>query len=344
MKKPDVHILDPGQFNQWDRFVDESPEGDLFCHTWWLEAITPGKFRILVAVEHDKIVAGIPMSFDSNNRVNEPPLTRTLGVLYKPQEGLSRYKQESNRRRWLEALLEEFPLSNFMQMCFHPNFTDWLPFRWKGFRQTTRYTYIIHYDNTNDQSLWKNLNLAQRSKVHKAINHGIRVEKTDDLQLLYHYVTATYNRQGLAFSLPFTEMVRLDKEVRERGNRTILKAVDANGYIYSAGYFIHNKKSAYFLISGSDPANRTLGANSLLIWEAIRYFSDKVGCFNFGGSDIKPIEQHMRGYGGVQTAYFRVYNEALMSEEPGLRFHLRHLAHHFAEIFRILCQRIFRTR
>jgi len=344
MHKPEVTILQPDQYAQWDLFVDQSPQGDVFCYSWWLYAISWSKFRILAVFENGKIVAGIPMAFDSNNRVNQPPLTRTLGVLYQPQEGLSGHKQDSNRRRWLEALLEEFPLNNFMQMCCHQSFNDWLPFRWKGFKQTTRYTYIIEYKNSDRTALWRNLNRTQKDLVHRAQNHGIVVEITDDIRLLYDYVSKSYQRQGLVFKTPFNDLERLDEALKKRGNRTILKAVDPSGQVYSVLYGVHNHKFAFMSIAGSDPEYRSWGGYSLLFWEAINYFSDKVDFFNFGGSDIEPIEKHLRGYGGKLTPYFHIYNEALMSEQPGLRFHTKHLVHHSAEIVRILMNRTFRRR
>jgi hypothetical protein len=50
----------------------------------------------------------------------------------------------------------------FVQMCTHHNFTDWLPFMWKGFKQTTRYNYIINYENKTFDNLWRNFNQGNK--------------------------------------------------------------------------------------------------------------------------------------------------------------------------------------
>ena len=88
MSNLSIKTLESGRYNEWNTFVDKSPQGDVFCYSWWLEAITKSHFKILVITEKDEIVAGIPLAYDAQNKVNEPPLTRTLGVLYKPQEHL----------------------------------------------------------------------------------------------------------------------------------------------------------------------------------------------------------------------------------------------------------------
>ena len=44
-------------------------------------------------------------------------------------------------------IIESLPSFDKFLMAFTPNFTNWLPFFWQGFKQTTHYTYIIKNDN-----------------------------------------------------------------------------------------------------------------------------------------------------------------------------------------------------
>jgi hypothetical protein len=77
--------LNSNDYDAWNLFVNDSPQGDVFCYSWWLGAVTNGDFEVLVIKEDGKIVAGIILPFYSTGRINEPYLTRTLGVLYKNQ-------------------------------------------------------------------------------------------------------------------------------------------------------------------------------------------------------------------------------------------------------------------
>jgi len=336
MSKLNVKILESVRYNEWNAFVEQSPQGDVFCYSWWLDATTKSHFKILVIIEKDEIVAGIPLAYDAQNKVNEPPLTRTLGVLYKPQGNLPEHDRLTNQRKWLSALLEHLPLDDFVQMCMHHSFTDWLPFRWKGFKQTTRYTYLIHYQNKSVDDLRQNLNRGRKNIINRAKKNNIRVEETDDFALLYHFECLSYERQGMKFRIPFDDLKPLDDAIKKNGNRLILKAIDSSDQVHALIYVAFNAKSAYYLLSGSDPKYRKMGGHTLVLWEALKFFRDKAEYFNFGGSDIKQIEEHVSGFGGVMTPYYHVYNESLMWKRTDIRYHLKETSFHLNEIWKIL--------
>lgn len=343
MNNMSIKTLEPKYYSQWNAFVDCSPQGDVFCYSWWLEAITKSHFRILVIFDKDEIVAGIPIAYDSQNKVNEPPLTRTLGVLYKPQENLSEHRQISNQRKWLTLLLEQLPLDDFVQMCMHHNFNDWLPFRWRGFKQTTRYTYIINYHNKTLNELWEKLNRGRKESINRALNNGIIMEQTDDFDLLYEYENMSYERQGLKFRIPYEDLKSLDDAIKKNGNRVIFRTIDKSNQVHAMLYVAYSSKSAYALLSGSDAKLRKLGGHTLVMWEAIRFFRDKTGYFNFGGSDIERIEKHLRGFGGYITPYFHIYNEKFAGKGNDLCSHFCQIWFHLNEVKKIVLNKLLKT-
>jgi lipid II:glycine glycyltransferase (peptidoglycan interpeptide bridge formation enzyme) len=338
-----VTVLNPSQYSKWDTFVDQSSQGDVFCYTWWLDAITKSNFQILAIIENDEISAGIPLAYDAQNKVNEPPVTRTLGVLYKPQSHLSVYKQISNQRKWLTVLLEQLLLDDFVQMCLHHNFTDWLPFKWKGFKQTTRYTYIINYEKRTINDLWNKVEPETKRIIRRAGEYGLRTEITDDFELVYQYESMSYERQGLTFRIPYGDLKILDETIKKRGNRVIFNTLDNEDKVHAVLYLAFNHRSVYALLSGSDANLRKLGGHTLVMWEAVKYFSDKVKYFNFGGSDIQPIESHLKGFGGTITPYFHIYNEKLIWKRNDIRHHLNEITFHIKEVYKIVKNKILKT-
>ena len=64
--------------------------------------------------------------------------------------------------------------------------------------------------------------------------------------------------------------------------------------------------TAYYLMGGALDEFLKSGVMSLLLWEAIKYNSDKVGCFDFEGSMNKGIESFFSSFGSVQTLYFEL--------------------------------------
>ncbi len=337
-----IKTLDPSQYREWNAFVDKSPQGDVFCYSWWLEAITSSHFKILAITERNEIVAGIPIAFDAENRINEPPLTRTLGVLYKSQNHLSLHKQVSNQRKWLCSLLEQLPMDDFVQFCTHHNFTDWLPFKWNGYKQTTKYTYIFHYQDKTINDLWKSLSMGRKGSINRAVRNGIRTEHSDDFDQLYKFVSLSYERQDLKFRIPYDDLKKLDNAIKKNGNRLILKAIDSSNQVHALVYVAFNSRSAYNLLSGSDAQFRKMGGHTLVLWEALKFFRDKVEYFNFGGSDIKQIEEHVRGFGGVLTPYFHIFNEKLMWKRTDIRYHIGEILFHINEIWKNLKNKLFK--
>jgi len=334
-----AEVLEPDQYDQWNRFVDNSPQGDVFCYSWWLDAITRSNFKIIAYIKNGEILAGMPLAYDTENRINIPPLTRTLGVLYRSNGSLSLRKRASEERKWLMEILEFINPDDFIQTCTHHNFTDWLPLRWKGLRQTTRYAYIIDYDGITLPDLWSSLNRGRKGTINRANTNGIKVEMSDDFDLVYRFTSLSYERQGLKFRVSFEDLKHLDDNVKKYGNRLILKAVDNTGAIHAVLYIAYNHRSAYALLSGSEACKRKLGGHTLVMWEAVKYFIDKVRYFNFGGSDIENIEAHLRGFGGTLTPYFHIYNEERMLHQNSLRFHLKRIFFHLQGIFRITAKR-----
>ena len=300
--------LQSEHFKQWDDFVDDSPQGDVFCYSWWLDAVTYGNFKIFAIFEAGSIVAGIPLAYYFG-KINEPPLTRTLGPLFKPITNLSPHKISNLHRKWLNALIDKIPADEFEQFCTSHNFHDWLPFKWRGYKQMTRYTHLIDYAGKDEVKLWGALNRGIKKTIYRAINHKIKVLVTCDLESFYHIIELTYHRQNLEFSFSFKDFKRLDDEILKRDQRRIFTAFNEAGDPLAAFYFAFNSKSAYGLLGGGDPQFRKLGGQTLVLWEAIKYFRDKTLFFNFGGSDIPQIEAHLRGFGGLPTQYFRIFKD-----------------------------------
>ena len=344
MSKFRIETLSPLKYCEWNSFVDRSPQGDVFCYSWWLDAITKSNFKILIIVEENEIVAGIPLSYDSDNKVNEPPVTRTLGVLFKPQYSLPEYKKVSDQRRWLHALLERIEMNDFVQTCTHHNVNDWLPFRWKGLKQTTKYTYLIDYQNKTIDDLYNNLSRDKKVNIKKAIKNCIRIELTDDFKLLFQFVSYSFERQGIKFNIKYEDLKKLDEAIINNGSRIIFKAVDDKGRVHAMIYIVFNKRSAYQLLSGSDYNLRKLGGHTFARWEAIKFFIGKVHFFNFGGSNIQSIEEHVRGYGGTLTPYFHIYNENLLWKRTDIRFHLNEISFHLFEILKNLKSKLLQKK
>jgi hypothetical protein len=289
-----------------EKFITDSPQGSVFCRPWWLETVAPGQWDYLVECKGDRIVALMPVVWQLRNgeiSIGHPPLTQTLGILL-PEFNCKYVKMLSRQTDLIKRMVDQLPDFVFFHQNFNYNFTNWLPFLWKGFTQMTRYTYVIT-DLTDLDQIWKGFRENIKTDIRKA-EKKVRVSGDFGIQTFLDMNELTFKRQGQ--KLPYTrEFVRrLDNILKEHNARKMFFAVDDENRIYAATYIVWDEKSAYYLMSGSDPELRNSGATSLLIWESIKFASKVTKKFDFEGSIMKPIERFFRAFGGKQMPYFQI--------------------------------------
>jgi hypothetical protein len=297
----------------YDRLVDASPQGSFFCRAWWLDAVAPGQYEILSVEKAGEIQATWPIVWADQrkrSRLRMPPLTQKLGILFAPCEG--KYAEQLSREhRLADELISQLPPGTHVDQHFHESFTNWLPFYWKGFRQTTRYTYVLE-DLTDLDAIWSQLRNTVRTEIRKSQKRGLVVRETDDLEYFYHINLKSFARQGRKPFHTWDVMQRLDEACRNNAGRKILVAEGPDGQAHAAAYLVYDKQAATLLLTGADPQLRGSGAGPLLNWELIQFASTTSSLFDFEGSMVHSIENSYRGFGARQVPYFRIYGRSTL--------------------------------
>lgn len=294
--KPDDNL------EQWDRFLDVSPQGNVFCRSWWLRAVAPDSFRILTLMKGDTIVGGLPHAV-SGKSIVMPPLTQTLGVLLSPPEQGSKYETTLSREMdIMRALATALPPRGGIVFRCHYSLSNWLPFYWAGFTQTTRYTYII--DNLSDTAaLFENMSAKTRNAIRKAEKDGLTVSEDVDAELLVSMVRKTFAAREM--DVPYSEDVlrRICAAASVSGSGRMFSVRDGGGAVHSVLFTVHDKSAAYYLVQGRDPGRTHPGACSLAQWKSIECASRFAKRYDFEGSMIESIERAFRSFGAVQKPY-----------------------------------------
>lgn len=287
----------------------KEPSIDLPGRDWWLDAVAGAHAWDVVVVEKNgEIVASLPYVLHKKlgfRIILMPPLTPGLGVWIRYPEGQKYASRLSYEIKVCDELIEQLPAFHRFHQRFQHRFTNWLPFYWRGFEQTTRYHYII--PNLSDlETVFAEFRENIRREIRKA-QKRVRIYENDDPEKLYHLIHKTFERQNLpvGFSLEFLE--RIAAACRLRNCCKILFAEDARGRLHSGLLLVWDQQMAYYLQGGNDPDLRNSGAASLLMWEAIQFAATVTQQFNFAGSMIPAIERYFRGFGAVQTPYFAIY-------------------------------------
>lgn len=241
--------------------------------------------------------------------LKHPPLTQTLGPWVRPSRAKTA-KRLSREKELLTALIDRLPPFDHFSQNWHYTQTNWLPFYWRGFRQTTRYTYVLP-ELADEATLWDELGTNIRGDIRKATNRfGLRVRDDLGLDAFLALNRKVFERQGRP--VPFGEDVvrRLHDACRQRNACRILVAEDAEGRRHAGVYLVWDTNSAYYLMGGSDPELRSSGASSLCLWHAIKYAATVTRRFDFEGSMIEPIERYFRAFGARQVPYFAISRTA----------------------------------
>ncbi len=308
MDSEEIHILKPtDSMEEWDEFVTNSPQGCIFCSSWWLEAVCPGQYEILLLRRGPRILAGMPMHRSRKwgfEAIYMPPLTPILGVLLPTPASDNYEKNLSTEMDILRVLVKAIPKVSYFNVNSHYNFTNWLPFYWAGFRQTTCYSYILE-DLSNLEKVFAGFAHSKRKNIKKAES---LVEVKENLPPADFYANhvLTLGKQDNRISYSSGLFYRLHAATLQRNAGKTWYAVDKDGHLHAAIFVVFDSKSAYYLISTIDPDYRNSGAATLLLKRAIEYLAPHTRQFDFEGSMIEGVESSFRRFGARQIPYFAI--------------------------------------
>jgi len=311
--KVSTEFLEKSSKSEWNSFVDRSPQGSIFCYYEWLEFSTGNNFQILVYRENGKIAAGMPLPFYSTKKIRLPLLTQKMGVLFEDFSNIKYVTRLDKEKKiiydFIDALQRE---KKSYSMHFDWHFDNWLPFYWRGYEQTTRYTYVIDFDSKTLDEIWEDMDERTRNSIRKAEKTSVRVLKTTDVRKFYDINRKTFERQGMRIPYSFEYVYKLYEVFKN--HISIFEAIDSNGNTHAMNFYIADNKSVYYLMSGTDPDLRSSGAQNLIQWEAIKHYYGKVRYFDFEGSMMENVEANFRKFGAVQKQYFNIYEQRLSDE------------------------------
>ena len=292
-----------------DRYRDfcrTAPDVPVFAQPWYLDACAEGgAWDVVLAHDNGRVVAALPYFHKRKGPfryVTMPPFVKMLGPYLLPEfRGVLKKEHEL-----LAELIRQLPAFAAFKQNFYPTVTNWLPFYWQGFRQTTYYTYRLALPDL--ARLEAGLSTRLRRDIRLARQ---RVRVVHDLPLATFYAVnrLSFVRQGLAVPYSEAQFRHHDAALAAQGARQLFFAVDDEDRVHSVAYLIWDATTAYYHLSGDDPALRTSGAGLLLVWEAIRYAREVLGlaCFDFEGSMLPGVERIRVRFGAVQTPYFFVW-------------------------------------
>lgn len=295
--------------------------GSLFAQPFWLDAVAPGRWDEVRIEQDGELVARLPYMRESKwgaTLLRMPPMTQNLG----PALAISAEKYAtrlSKEMEWMGALIDRLPRYHYFNQRFHHTITNWLPFKWRGFTQTTHYTYIVNA-RSSAESAWEELNKKTRADIRKA-EKSVTVRDDIPIARLLELCHTSFSARDRVMPYDRQTVERIAEACAARGLSRILCTEDAGGRLLAGALFVWDRESAYYLIGCRDGEASASGAMSLLIWQGIQEALAARRSFDFEGSMLPGVERFCRSFGAVQTPYFRVTRArgALMRLAQALR-------------------------
>lgn len=288
-----------------ERFLVSAP---IYCQPWWLEALSPGNWDYTVVAQGDEIAGVLPFVRQRCGwrqvALGMPEMTHTLGPWLRQSE-TDYSTQMAEQTELMMRLIDALPAHVCFRQDFHYTITNWLPFHWRGFSQTTGYTYVFQ-DLHDLNAIWEAFDHDVRTSIHKA-QKTVRVVDDLGIEIFNDVRIKSFARQGRVSVWPLEYIRRVDEACKAHNARRIFFAIDSSNRIHCVVYMVWTEYSAYLIMGGGDPDLRMSGANCLLIWEAIRFASQVARSLDFEmGAPTKQIEHFFRLFGARLVPYYRV--------------------------------------
>ncbi len=283
----------------------------IFMQNGWLDAvITEGSsWQVVLSKDKKGQIIGA-LTFQMKQKwgltiLSESPLSPFCGIWLKKMETSKQHEQYHIVKKILAELIQQLPSFHFANFRFSTTLTDWQPFFWAGFHQTTRYTY--HLDLKKTDNLFSNFKHHTQRNIRKAEQH-FHITHSDDLDKFLVINNLTFERQNLKSPIPYSIWQNVDAFLKKNNLRKLYFASNTEGGIEAVIYIVFDKKTAYYLAGGTTDMGRKQGATYLLLAQAIQDAKEKgLDIFDFEGSMLKGVESFFRGFNPTLTPYFKVW-------------------------------------
>jgi hypothetical protein len=291
---------------QYRIFCAEQKELPIFMQAWYLDAVCPEQWQVVLVEKAGKIVGAWPYHLKKKwffQRVTMPVLLRQCGpFVAESWRGAEQYSTV------IEELADQLPITAAFSQDLPYQATDLLPLHWKGFRLSQRFSYQLT-DLFDQATLLKGIKASYRKdKIPKAEKH-YELDAEVDIEVFLRLHSATYQRKGLKEPASQAYIRRLDQSLAQHKGRVIIGAKDkATQEIHAAAYLIYDEYTAYLLMSADDGAHRKEGSGIYAIWLAIQYTHQVLGLntFDFCGSMVKKIASVRKQFGAQIKSYLRI--------------------------------------
>ncbi|MEZ4884170.1 MAG: hypothetical protein R3E32_05460 [Chitinophagales bacterium] len=290
----------------WNQFIEASPQGCIYFYTWYLDIVCPNWSAIVIGNENNWN-ALIPLPVSQKMGISyalQPLFAQYLGVLFRPQTG-KMVTQWSNKKSWCEAIIRCLPSSlKLFNFTFSPQFDYPIPFYWKDYQITNKYTYWLSL-KPSLPTLQQNFRTSVRKAILKCEKAGIRHHITSDI---HHIIQFAKKQKQFLADIHYEKLPVLWEVLQEKGKGLAIEMRDTQGKLHTGGLFLKDKNRWINLFGcNANPDSKAIGAGAAMLAQAILMAKEAgMEYFDFEGSMLEGVERFYRNFGGNPIPYIQV--------------------------------------
>jgi hypothetical protein len=299
----------------WDAFVAASPQGSVFCKSWFLAALGVESERWLLRVGGRALAGALVLRRDGAVVPAPHPFTMYQGVLLAPEVAVWPAHRAGKgivdlTTALLDGLTARYPSLSF---CLHPSFTDVRGLQWYRYgrpdavRLDVRFTGVLPLAGLGDlDGYLAAIRTTRRYEHRRAQSRQLAVEASDDIDTLDRLHRATFERQGLDRAEAEARLLRaITTAALDANAGELLIGRTPAGEAASATLFVRDDHTSYYLFGANAPALRALNAGTLLVVEGVRRALERgLSRVDFCGVNSPNRGDFKTSLGGVVTPYF----------------------------------------
>jgi len=290
-------------------YLDKVTDAPVFAQPWFLDVVCGADQWFAIVVEKKgEAIGAMAFAFEKAwgqraivNRKMQPYTCILIDV----PSNMKGVNARSREKEVVEAIAANLPNVDRVNIKLYHNVQNWLPFYWKGFQQTTFYTYVIESRGRSVEDVQMDYRSSVRSMIKKARK---TLTTTEDLaaDVLIEQANKTFALKNKRYPNDPDIIRLLHRESKEKGVGKLMGAVDDEGNIHATMFLLEDERMVYYLLGASDPEYRNTGGSSLLLDEAIAYAIGRGKAFNFEGSMDQGIESFFRSFGSEQMPLMKL--------------------------------------
>ena len=208
----------------------------IFDEGWWLDCVAKNAWKKIVIGDAENPRAVFRYVEQRKYRfrlITMPPLTQTSGIWINKTSGKVN-KIIANEKKVVNEVINKLGLFDYFCINNDSVYQYSLPYYWRGFSQTTRYTYVIN-DLSSLDTVWQNFTDKTRN-ITRNEEKKYKVATDVDFDKLYENNQMTFSRKKVRYPFEKNWLKNVCDTCISRNQGKMFHAVDQYGNVSSSIY------------------------------------------------------------------------------------------------------------